>query len=106
MADMDTLLRLQKKPHWPTEDLPRAEDLVKQTYYGWFSQKQKNMTAMQKHTENYGRPSRPHHKSHIYKNAEGEEIEVTAVGVEALPPIYYDDIEYRGIMVQWVRNVY
>ena len=93
---MEKLQRMQGKTNnWPTVDFPRAETGESQKYHGWFSQKQ--LDSM----NNLGKTA-----SYIYLNENGEEIEVTSVSCSARPSMRFDDIEYKGVMVKWVRTDY
>ena len=68
----------------PTEDFPST--LLK--YHGWFSQKQSL------HSDHY-----------IYLNEKGEEVTVTEVSKSAVSGSKWTDLEYKGVMVKWVRTV-
>ena len=67
---------------FPTEDFPTTNP---QKYHGWFSQKQSNC--------------------YIYLNEKGEEITVTEVTKTAAPSSKWDDLEYKGVMVKFVKSL-
>ena len=78
-----------KTNNWPTVDFPRVKKGEVQKYHGWYSETYKN--ADQKYI--------------IYLNENGKEVVVTGVTISARPCNHNDDIEYKGVMVKWVRSV-
>ena len=95
---MEKLQRIQGKTNnWPTVDFPRAETGESQKYHGWFSQKQLDAKG-EIITQNKSKGL------YIYLNENEEEIAVTSVTRSARPTMRFDDIEYKGVMVKWVRN--
>jgi len=96
---MEKLQRMQGKTNnWPTVDFPRAETGESQKYHGWFSRKQLD--------QNRGIIEQKKSKAlYIYLNENSEEIAVTSVSCSARPSMQFDDIEYKGVMVKWVRTV-
>lgn len=40
----------------------------------------------------------------FYRRENGEEVEVTSVSDDAACPLMWDDAEYRGVVVAWVRK--
>ena len=67
---------------FPTDDFPST---TPPKYHGWFSQK--------------------HSNRYIYLNEKGEEVTVTEVSKSATPSSKWTDLEYKGVMVKWVRTV-
>ena len=49
-------------------------------------------------------PQKKNACSHIYLDETGEEVEVTCATKSATPVMYFKDIEYRGIVVKWIRS--
>lgn len=78
-------------------------------FHGWYSEKQKKANGNKKYSifsfnKNKNKPI-----SHIYHNSKGEEIEVTFVSRDlnhGTNENIFDDIQYKGMFVKWVRNIY
>ena len=102
---MEKLTKLQRKhTNFPIEDLPAKEEDGTKKYYAWFSKTQK-MHKLSFPLSTFGSHKRQP-LSNIYLNENNEKIEVTHISQSANPNIYFDDIEYRGIVVKWIRCIY
>lgn len=97
---MEKLMKLHRNhTNFPTEDLHQKQKGEPKKYYAWFSETAK-MNA-EKWTGSERKPL-----SNIYLNENNEKIEVTHVTRSANPNVYFDDIEYRGIVIKWVHSIY
>ena len=93
---IEKIYKYNKKPNWPTHDLPRALKFSEQKYHGWFSKEQQICLK-----EDYrGRPF-----SNIWLNEAGKEVMTTTISTTALPGSNFQDIEYIGVCVKWVRSI-
>lgn len=65
-------------------------------FHGWFSQKCKTFRLHNKMEKG---------ETHIYVDKNGREVEVCFASQDYNPDFYgWDDLEYRGELVAWVRN--
>jgi len=44
--------------------------------------------------------------SNIYLSQEGKEVEITEVCQEKKEKFNFEDMEYRGIVVKWIRTIF
>ena len=76
-------------------------------YHAYFSQTSKNnqVSSRVKYPPDSSY-EKQHVISNIYLSPEGNEVEVTEVCREKKEKYNFEDMEYRGIVVKWVRCVY
>ena len=76
-------------------------------YHAYFSQTSKNnrMYSRVKYSPDSSY-EKQHVISNIYLSPDGNEVEVTEVCREKKEKYNFEDMEYRGIVVKWVRCIY
>lgn len=76
-------------------------------YHAYFSQTAKNKRM--NHKERFSSESFQNNKvvlSNIYLSQEGKEVEITEVCREKKEKFNFEDMEYRGIVVKWIRTIF
>ena len=75
-------------------------------YHAYFSQTAKNNRM--NHKERFSSESFQNKVvlSNIYLSQEGKEVEITEVCQEKKEKFNFEDMEYRGIVVKWIRTIF
>ena len=75
-------------------------------YHAYFSQTAKNNRM--NHKERFSSESLQNKVvlSNIYLSQEGKEVEITEVCQEKKEKFNFEDMEYRGIVVKWIRTIF
>ncbi len=76
-------------------------------YHAYFSQTAKNNKMNRK--ERFRSESFQNNRvvlSNIYLSQEGKEVEITEVCQEKKEKFNFEDMEYRGIVVKWIRTIF
>ena len=76
-------------------------------YHAYFSQTAKNNRM--NHKERFRSESFQNNRvvlSNIYLSQEGKEVEITEVCQEKKEKFNFEDMEYRGIVVKWIRTIF
>ena len=74
-------------------------------YHAYFSQTAKNNRMNRKERSESFQNNRVV-LSNIYLSQEGKEVEITEVCQEKKEKFNFEDEEYRGIVVKWIRTIF
>jgi len=72
------------------------------TRYGWYSEKQSLLMSRQSYYIENHKPI----KYHVYETDKGKQVEVTEITSKYNPNPNFDDVEYKGVLVKWIKNIY
>jgi len=75
-------------------------------YHAYFSQTAKNNKMNRKERFRSESFQNKVVLSNIYLSQEGKEVEITEVCQEKKEKFNFEDMEYRGIVVKWIRTIF
>lgn len=78
---------------------------IRSMYHAYFSQTAKN-NRMNHKVSSESFQNNKADLSNIYLSQEGKEVEITEVCQEKKEKFNFEDMEYRGIVVKWIRTIF